>query len=83
MLDAYYTLGVDEIEMNRALTKDGLLGVKGQDLTNIMQILNNIFVPSGIPPIAQKQQLPGGTGVQLPFNELLAIMNKYSTMGVE
>ena len=83
MLDAYYTLGVDEIEMNRALTKDGILGAKGQDLTNIMQILNNVFVPASIPPIAQKQQLPGGTGVQLPFNELLAIMNKYSTMGVE
>ena len=48
-----------------------------------MQILNNVFVPASIPPIAQKQQLPGGTGVQLPFNELLAIMNKYSTMGVE
>ena len=83
MLDAYYALGMDEVQMSNALSKEGILGDKSGDVTKILNILNNIYVPSQIPPIAMRQGLSGGTGVQLPFNELLAIMNKYSTMGVE
>jgi hypothetical protein len=45
--------------------------------------MDNIFIPSNIPPLAQLQTIPGGSGTQLPYNELLAIINKYSTMGVE
>jgi hypothetical protein len=83
MADAYYDLGMDMNEVSRAMTKDGILGDKSGDLDKIFNIMDNIFIPSNIPPLAQLQTIPGGSGTQLPYNELLAIINKYSTMGVE
>tara|TARA_A100001391_G_scaffold121645_2_gene82966 strand:+ start:354 stop:3896 length:3543 start_codon:yes stop_codon:yes gene_type:complete len=83
MADAYYDLGMDMNEVSRAMTKDGILGDKSGDLDKIFNIMDNIFIPSNIPPLAELQRMPGGSGTQLPYNELLAIINKYSTMGVE
>jgi len=83
MADAYYDLGMDMNEVSRVMTKDGILGDKSGDLDKIFNIMDNTFIPSNIPPLAELQRMPGGSGTQLPYNELLAIINKYSTMGVE
>jgi hypothetical protein len=53
MADAYYDLGMDMNEVSRAMTKDGILGDKSGDLDKIFNIMDNIFIPSNIPPLVQ------------------------------
>ena len=45
-------------EVSRAMTKDGILGDKSGDLDKIFNIMDNIFIPSNIPPLAQLTRLP-------------------------
>jgi LysM repeat protein len=84
ILDSYYRLGFTERDMRDAFTDKGIKGSKPADIKKIMKVLNNQLDPVDIPGLAIRQSItPGGTGVSLPMNELVNIMEQYRQMGID
>ena len=84
ILDSYYRLGFSEQDMINAFTDKGLKVDKSADVQKILRVLNNELDPVQIPDIALRQaMLEGGTGVSLPTNELIKIIEQYMKMGID
>ena len=84
VLDSYFRLGFSEIDMTNIFSDRGIKGDKSADLTKILQVLNNQLEPVAIPAVAMRQsEIEGGTGVSLPMNELINIMEQYRQMGID
>ena len=84
ILDSYYRLGFTEQDMAEAFTEKGIKGDKSADVQKILRVLNNQLEPIGIPDLAFRQaNIQGGTGVSLPVNELIKIIEQYRQMGID